>query len=301
MYAQIDSFINYLQVEKNASAHTLESYQNDLFQGLDYFRHLLKRQDLSIKPDDIDYAVARAYLASLRNQGFARTTINRKLAAWRSFYRFLSREGVVSGNPWARLKHLRIKKRLPSYLFEDDCALLVEAPRELNALALRDRALLETLYAAGARVSELVALDLNDLDLSTQLIRLLGKGKKERIIPIGVYAREALQNYLSKGRLVLAKKGNPGQALFLNCFGSRLSARGVQKIIEKYRQRCGLGRCVYPHMLRHSYATHLLDGGADIRAVQELLGHARLSTTQIYTHVTREKLKQVYLKNHPRA
>ncbi|MCL6448840.1 MAG: tyrosine recombinase XerC [Armatimonadetes bacterium] len=301
MYSYIDNFINYLQVEKNASGHTLESYQRDLFQGLDFFAKLLKKKETDLLPGDLDYAAARAYLAALSSRGLARTTINRKLAAWRSFFRFLSREGAAPENPWARTSHLRLKKRLPAFLFEDDCRLLVEAPAEPNPLALRNRALLETLYAAGMRVGELVRLDLSDLDLQGRLIRLLGKGKKERLAPIGIPARDALQNYLDKGRPVLAEKGNPGQALFLNCFGNRLSIRGVQKIIEKYTHLCGLGRRVSPHMFRHSFATHLLDRGADIRAVQEFLGHARLSTTQIYTHVTRERLKQVYRKSHPRA
>lgn len=301
MYSYIDNFINYLQVEKNASAHTLESYQNDLFQGLEFFAALLKKEETGLQPGDIDYAAARAYLAGLSSRGLARTTINRKLAAWRSFFRYLSREGAAPENPWARTNHLRLKKRLPAFLFEDDCRLLVEAPAGLSALAFRDRALLETLYAAGVRVGELVRLDLGDLDLPGRLVRLLGKGKKERIVPIGVPARDALQNYLHRGRPVLAQKGNPGRALFLNCFGNRLSTRGVQKIIEKYIHLCGLGRRISPHMFRHSFATHLLDRGADLRAVQELLGHARLSTTQIYTHVTRERLKKVYQKSHPRA
>lgn len=301
MYSSIDSFINYLQAEKNASAHTLLNYQKDLFQGLAFFASLLSKEETSLKPGDVDYAAVRAYLAGLSSQGLARSTINRKLAAWRSFFRYLSREGGVPDNPWARTGHLRMSKHLPSFLFEDDCRHLVEAPRQLSILALRDRALLETLYGAGIRVSELVGLNLEDLDLSTQLIKLRGKGRKERIVPIGVPAREALRNYLRSGRPVLAEKGNPGRALFLNCFGNRLTTRGVQKIIAKYAGHCGLGRRVSPHMLRHSFATHLLDRGADIRAVQELLGHARLSTTQIYTHVTREKLRQVYLKSHPRA
>ncbi len=301
MYSHIDSFVNYLQVEKNASAHTFKNYQNDLWQGLEFFARLLNKEETNLQPFDIDHAAARAYLAGLRSQGLARATINRKLAAWRSFFRFLSREGVVPDNPWTRVSHLRLQKRLPSFLFEDDCRLLVEAPRELSALAWRDRALLETFYAAGVRVSELVGLNLDDVDLAARFLRVLGKGKKERMVPFGVPAKDALQNYLSKGRPVLAGRGNPGPALFLNCFGSRLSARGVYKIVAKYIQRSGLERRVSPHTLRHSFATHLLDRGADIRSVQELLGHARLSTTQVYTHVTTERLKQVYRKSHPRA
>jgi len=301
MYPYIDSFINYLLVEKNASMHTLKNYQNDLFDGLDFFTSLYHRQDTEIKPEEIDYAAVRAYLAWLRKKGRAKVTINRRLAAWRSFFRYLCRENVLTGNPWARANHLRLGKRLPSFLFEDECRLLIEDSKGSDPLAIRDRALLETLYATGVRVSELVGLDMPDLDLPARFIRLMGKGKKERLAPLGVPAVEALDRYLREARPDLARRGKPSQALFLNFFGGRLSVRGVQKIIAKRIRLTGFGRHVSPHMLRHSFATHLLDRGADIRAVQELLGHVTLSSTQIYTHMTRERLKKVYLKNHPRA
>lgn len=300
MYSYIDSFINYLQAERNASGHTLKNYQNDLLQGLGFFARLGGKEEERIGPDDVDFAAVRAYLADLSKKGYARATINRKIASWRSFFRYLSREGLVFANPWRRVSHLRLRRRLPAFLYEEDCRLLVESPRKDGVLALRDRALLETLYAAGLRVGELVGLDLEDLDLPAQMVRVSGKGKKERIVPIGLPAKEALEIYLRKGRPVLAARGNPGKAVFLNCFGGRLSSRGVRKIVAGYAGSCGLSR-LNPHMLRHSFATHLLDGGADLRVVQELLGHARLSTTQIYTHVTREKLKQVYKRTHPRA
>ncbi|MGQ9824259.1 MAG: tyrosine recombinase XerC [Desulfotomaculales bacterium] len=300
MYFYIDSFINYLQAEKNASRHTVKSYLDDLHQGLDFFARLSGKEKENLGPDDINYAAVRSYLAALSKKGFARSTVNRKLASWRAFYRFLSRENLTSANPWRRVKYLRLRKRLPAFLFEEDCHLLVESPRGTGALALRDRALLELFYAAGLRVGELVSLNVEDLDLPAKTLRLVGKGKKERIVPFGAPAKEALVNYLGRGRPLLEAKGKPEKALFLNCFGGRLSCRGVQKIVARHARSCGLGHR-NPHMLRHSFATHLLDGGADLRVVQELLGHSRLSTTQIYTHVTREKLKQVYQKTHPRA
>ena len=302
MYTYIDIFINYLQAEKNVSKHTLESYQRDLFQGVDFFAHLLGKKDAHIKPEDINYPLVRDYLSKLHRDRLARTSINRKLASWRSFFRFLCREGIITGNPLARVNSLRLEKRLPSFLFEEDCRTLVETPSKNDLLDLRDRALLETLYASGMRVSELVNLNTGELDLSVRYIRLLGKRGKERIVPVGFPAAESLQRYLDAGRPLLAARGKPaGQAVFLNKYGNRLSARGVRKIINKHVRLSCLGRHVNPHMMRHSFATHLLDGGADIRVVQELLGHARLSTTQIYTHVTREKLKQVYQQAHPRA
>lgn len=302
MYTYIDGFINYLQVEKNVSRHTLESYQRDLFQGVDIFAYLAGKKDTHLKPEDINYPLVRAYLSKLHRDGLARTSINRKLACWRSFFRFLSREGLINGNPLARVNSLRLEKRLPSFLFEEDCQMLVEIPSKKDPLELRDRALLETLYASGMRVSELVKLNMRELDLQARYIRLLGKRGKERIVPVGFPAAESLQRYLDAGRPLLEERGKPaGEAVFLNRYGSRLSARGVRKIINKYVRLSCLGRHVNPHMMRHSFATHLLDRGADIRVVQELLGHARLSTTQVYTHVTREKLKQVYQQTHPRA
>jgi len=302
MYTYIDGFINYLQVEKNVSTHTLESYQRDLFQGVDFFARLLGKKDAHLKPEDIKYPLVRAYLSKLHRDGLARTSINRKLASWRSFFRFLSREEIITDNPLARVNSLRLGKRLPSFLFEEDCRTLLETPSKNDPLDLRDRALLEILYASGMRVSELVKLNTGELDLPARYIRLLGKGGKERIMPVGFPAAESLQLYLDAGRPLLEERGKPAsQAVFLNRYGNRLSVRGVRKIINKYVRLSCLGRHVNPHLMRHSFATHLLDRGADIRVVQELLGHARLSTTQVYTHVTREKLKQVYRQAHPRA
>ncbi|MBE3585017.1 tyrosine recombinase XerC [Desulfofundulus thermocisternus] len=300
MYPYIDGFLYYLQLEKNVSPHTLDNYQRDLFQGLDFFSCLLGKPDHRLLPGDISRQHLRAFAAHLQSCGFARATVARKLATWRSFFRYLTREEVLPASPAASLSSPKIERRLPRFLFADECRVLVEAPPVDTPLGLRDRALLETLYASGMRVGELVALNLGDLDLGRAFIRVAGKGARERLLPIGACAVQALENYLEKGRPALVSAGS-GEALFLNYRGRRLSARGVRKIIDKYVRQVSLDRRVSPHMLRHSFATHLLDNGADLRAVQELLGHVSLSTTQIYTHVTRERLKEVYRRAHPRA
>ncbi|HAU32128.1 MAG: Tyrosine recombinase XerC [Desulfotomaculum sp. 46_296] len=301
MYSYVDSFLNYLQLEKNVSVHTLEGYQRDIFQGIDFFSHFLEKKDFELQPGDINYQLIRSYLSKLHREKLARSSINRKLAGWRSFFKFLSREGIIRDNPLSRISYLRLEKRLPSFLFEDECRMLVKAPSKNNPLDLRDRALLETLYASGMRVSELVSLDLNNLDLTSRYLKLMGKGSKERIVPIGFPAVDSIRIYLEDGRPRLANKFGFEQAVFLNRMGKRLTTRGVRKIINKQVCKSCLNRHVNPHLIRHTYATHMLDRGADIRAVQELLGHKRLSTTQVYTHVTQEKLKKVYQQFHPRA
>ncbi len=300
MYPYIDSFLYYLQLEKNASSHTLDNYQRDLFQGLDFFARALGKPDHRISPQEINRSLLRAFLADLQSRGFSRATIARKLATWRSFFRYLAREEVVPASPAGHLSSPKMERKLPRFLFVDECRALVEAPPDDTPLGRRDRALLETLYASGMRVGELVALNLDDLDLDRACIRVAGKGARERMLPIGSCAVRALESYLSAGRPALAT-GSSGEALFLNYRGERISVRGVRKIIDKYVNQICLERKVSPHVLRHSFATHLLDNGADLRAVQELLGHVRLSTTQIYTHVTRERLKEVYRRAHPRA
>ncbi|OAT83583.1 tyrosine recombinase XerC [Desulfotomaculum copahuensis] len=300
MYSYIDSFIYYLQLEKNASPHTLDNYQRDLFQGLDFFARVRHKEDSRLEPAEIDHLLMRSYLGELQSQGLSRRSIARKLAAWRSFFRYLSREGVVPASPLTRLSSPRLEKKLPRFLFPDQCRALVEAPDTGTPLGSRDRALLETLYAGGMRVGELVSLDLDDLELTRGHLRVAGKGARERLAPLGSFAIAALRDYLLGGRPALAVPGSE-RAVFLNYRGGRLSVRGVRKIINKYVKQLSLEGRVSPHTLRHSFATHLLDNGADLRAVQELLGHVRLSTTQIYTHVTRERLKEVYRRAHPRA
>jgi len=301
LYGYIDDFLAYLQVEKNASPHTLKNYQLDLFQGLDYFKGILKKEDFQITPTDLNYPLLRAYLANLKAKGLAGTTLARKLAAWRSFYRFLNREGKVNKNPFLKITSPKHRAKLPRFLFPDQCCLLMEVARGADPLSQRNLAILECLYASGSRVSELVNLSLTNVDLAAGYLKVTGKGACERLVPIGKYAVEALRQYLFGGRQDLVNPAKPGEAVFLNYRGDRLSARGVRKILDKLIRQSSLTYRISPHILRHSFATHMLDNGADLRSVQELLGHVRLATTQIYTHVTKERLKQVYQRTHPRA
>jgi integrase/recombinase XerC len=304
VYVDIDNFLIYLKVEKNASPRTIESYQKDLFNGLDFFSSVLKKDDNAVSPEEIDHVIFRHYLAHLRQQGLARTTAARRLAAWRSFYRYLLREKVIHENKLSRVMSPKLEKRLPRFLYEGEAEILVESPDPKHPLGIRDRALLEILYAGGLRINELVTLDLWDLDLGAGYVRVMGKRAKERLVPLGSQAVKALRQYLTKARLRImanAAENKINNAVFLNRWGERLSARGIRKILNKYAEKVNLERKISPHTLRHSFATHLLNAGADLRSVQELLGHTRLSSTQVYTHITGERLKQVYRKAHPRA
>lgn len=323
MYGHIDNFLVYLKVEKNASPRTVENYQKDLFFGLDYFASIINKHDYEIRPEDIDHRIYRRYLAHLQSKGLAKSTIARRLAAWRSFYRYLRREEIISDNPMARVSIPKKEKRLPRFLYEGEAELLVEAPDLGHPLGLRDRALLETLYAGGLRLSELESLDLGDMDLGSGYVRVMGKRARERLVPLGSKAVDALHDYLDRGRprllmnsyinkerkgaenndrkVVLPVSRKLNNALFLNRWGERLTGRGIRKILNKYVEKISLERKISPHTLRHTFATHLLNAGADLRSVQELLGHSRLSSTQVYTHLTGERLKQVYRRFHPRA
>ncbi|MBM7854416.1 integrase/recombinase XerC [Desulfohalotomaculum tongense] len=304
MYHYIDEFLLYLKLEKNCSPRTLEEYQKDIFQGVDFFAQLLGKKDAALKPWDIDHRVMRSYLAHLQSAGMARTSVARKLAAWRSFYNFLSREEVITQNPLTRVATPKMQKKLPRFFYPEEIIKLLEAPGN-TPLGLRDKAMLETIYASGLRVSELTALNVNDVDLFGGYVRVLGKGSRERVVPLGSYAVDALNKYINTGRSRLASRnkltGDLSGALFLNYRGERLSARGVRKILDKYLRQVSIKRGASPHTIRHTFATHLLERGADLRTVQELLGHVRLATTQIYTHVTKEKIKEVYNKTHPRS
>lgn len=301
MYHYIDEFILYLKLEKNSSPRTLEEYQKDIFQGVDFFAQLLGVKDVELKPSDINHRTMRSYLAHLQSAGMARTTIARKLAAWRSFYNFLNREEIINNNPMVRVSTPKLEKKLPEFFYLDEIIKLLEAPPN-TALGLRDRAVLEVIYAGGLRVSEVTALDISDIDLFGGYVRVMGKGSRERVVPLGSYALQALNKYINEARPFLeANNSNKTKALFLNYQGGRLSERGVRKMLAKYLKQVGFERHASPHTIRHTFATHLLERGADLRTVQELLGHVRLSTTQIYTHVTREKIKEVYKKNHPRS
>ncbi len=290
-----NKYINYLEAERNVSPYTVRNYTADL---LDFFNFLRANGISSLK--EVDRLTLRDYLAHLMKLGLAKASIARKLSAIRSFYRYLLREGMVSTSPVATTSSPKLDKRLPSFLTLEEVKRLLEAPDLSTPQGQRDRALLELLYAAGLRVSELAQLNLEQVNLDTHEIRVWGKGAKERIVLMGEPAAEALNAYLSQGRpKLLGKKRS--SALLLNRYGERLPERRIQIILGKYARLAGIDKRVHPHMLRHTFATHLLDGGADLRVVQELLGHADLSSTQIYTHVTKSRAKKVYLSAHPMA
>jgi len=282
----IDKFVTYLKVEKNASVHTIINYTEDL-KGFSSF--------LQDKPlEDVDYLVIRKFLAALRSKEYDKRTIARKLSTLRSFFKFLYKEGYLKYNPMSTVSTPKISKKLPKFLDVASVIKLIESPDKKDAHALRDRAIMEVLYTSGMRVSELVGLNTEDLDLIGGVAKVMGKGKRERMCPIGDKAARAVREYLQK-------RPQKNKALFLNSSGTRLRDRSVRRIIDKHIKRISLKEKISPHTLRHSFATHLLDRGADLRSVQELLGHRNLSTTQIYTHITPERLKAVYDKTHPRA
>jgi len=301
----LKQYINYLEAERNASPYTVRNYSNDLIgnykRGSEkgFFQFLKMRKIDSI--DKVDKHVLRDYLAYLIEQGIAKGSITRKLSAIRSFYRYLVREGILNHNPIEHASSPRRERRLPSFLTVDETVRLLKAPNLETPQGLRDRCLMEFIYAAGLRVSELAGLNLEQVNLDTGEIRVLGKGSKERMVLIGEPAVRALSDYLDKGRPILQTGTGIENAIFLNNEGSRLSERMVQKILNKYARLAGIDKRVHPHLLRHTFATHMLDGGADLRVVQELLGHSNLATTQIYTHVTQSRARKVYLAAHPMA
>ena len=286
---------NYLEVEKNVSPYTVRNYTTDL---VDFFDFLRRQRIASLK--EIDRSILRDYLSDLMGRGFVKGSIARKLSAVRSFYRYLLREEMVQVNPVKDTSSPRLDRRLPEFLTNEEMVRLIETPDLSTPLGQRDRALLELLYAAGLRVSELARLNLEQVDLDTREIRVWGKGSKERLTLIGEPAAQALTTYLNEGRLnLLGRKST--NALFVNRYGARLTERSVQELLDKYARIVGIGKKIHPHMLRHTFATHMLNGGADLRVVQELLGHASLSSTQIYTHVSKSQARKVYLSAHPLA
>jgi integrase/recombinase XerC len=296
MHDQIGEYLRHLSLEKHASALTVKSYREDLTQAVEYFSSQVAGGQIA--PARLTPRLIRSYLAWLSTQNYARTTIARRLAAVRSWCRFLCIRGVLERNPADGLRGPRLEKRLPHFMAEEDIGRLVAAPIA-TPLGTRDRAMFESLYSAGLRVSELVGLNLDDLDLDDGLATVRGKGKRERLALLGEPARKAIKNWLDERAVLLGDRQEP--AVFLNRFGRRLTTRSVARHLEKYIAQTGLDRRSSPHTLRHSFATHLLDAGADIRSVQELLGHKSLGTTQIYTHVTTTRLADAYDSAHPRA
>ncbi len=293
MEEALAEFLRYLALERNASEHTVKSYREDLTQAIDFLTTKLGKAT----PDRLTTRIMRAYLAWLHEQGYAKTTIARRIAAVRSWCRFLCRQGTLKNNPAEGLRGPRQDKKLPNFLSPDDLTKLLATPAADTAFGCRDRAILETLYSAGVRVSELTGLNLEDVDLHDGCATVRGKGKRERLVLLGEECRDALRDWL-KIRDGLARTAS---ALFINKNGTRLTSRSVGRLLQKYLAQAGLDPRASPHTLRHSFATHLLDAGADIRSVQELLGHRSLTTTQVYTHVTTVRLKESYHKAHPRA
>ena len=298
MQRTIDRFLRYLKVERNSSDLTIKSYREDLTLLIEYFTESLGRVPA---PSTITPQHLRTYVAALHDAGYAKSSVARRLASLRSFFKFAQREGVCDSNPAKPLRNPRRDRKLPHFLTSREIGKLLTAPPLDDPMGHRDRAIFETLYSAGLRVSELVGMNLDDLDLEGGLVRVRGKGKRERLAPLGSHAVKALRSWLRKRTLAKGQPKRAGSPIFLNKFGTRLSTRSVARMLEKYLKITGLDLRTSPHTLRHSFATHLLDRGADIRSVQELLGHKSLVTTQIYTHVSTAGLKKAYEQAHPRA
>ncbi len=297
MQAAIPRFLRYLSVERNASDLTIKSYREDLESLLEF----LGDDPSSIRPDAVTPLQLRDYVAALHEAGYAASSIARRLASLRSFYRYAQREGLATSNPAKPLRNPRRQRKLPHFLTTRQIGKLLSAPPGDQPLGLRDRAILETMYSAGMRVSELTGLNDGDIDFGQGLVRIRGKGKRERLAPLGRYAMRALKRWLAIRNLAPREPEGFNAPVFVNRFGRRITTRSVARMLEKYLKITGLDLRTSPHTLRHSFATHLLDAGADIRSVQELLGHKSLITTQIYTHVSTATLRQAYQKAHPRA
>ena len=286
----VHKFINYLQIEKNYSDHTVTNYKIDLKE----FSGSIKDKPI----EQVTHVDVRLFLARLKEKNFSKRSVARKMACLRSFFKFLYREGHIKANPAASLSTPKIDKKLPLFMNASDVVKLLESPDASDDMGLRDRAILETLYSTGIRVSELVGLNKENVDFISGVLKVYGKGKKERLVPIGDKALRAIRAYFEK---IGVTEINERKPVFLNKSRRRVSDRAVRRIVHKYIHKTSLNESISPHTLRHSFATHMLDRGADLRSVQELLGHANLSTTQIYTHVTTERLKSIYDKVHPRA
>jgi len=291
----IDKYIRHLNINLGRSEHTADAYSRDL----NDFLRFCEKSGAPSSPADVDIKLARRYLADLKREGRSRATMARRVSALRSFFKFLKREGVVEKNVFAALDIPRRPKKTPEFLFAEEVSALLKAPDETPA-GLRDKAILELLYSSGIRVSELVSLNISDINPGRPELRVIGKGRKERIVFIGAPARRATMDYIARGRPELGVTQD-NSALLLNKSGGRLSTRGVQRVVEKHINKIATAKRISPHSLRHSFATHMLNAGADLRTVQELLGHASLSTTQIYTHVSSERLRKTYDDAHPRA
>ncbi|MBR7794879.1 MAG: tyrosine recombinase XerC [Bacillota bacterium] len=291
------SFKEYLQIEKNASPYTVKYYLNDL----EIFFDFLTAEGLSSLVD-VDHRVVRLFLNTLYNRQLSRRSVSRKISSLRTFFRYLEREEVLTGNPFVQVKLPKTDTTIPGFLYQEELEKLFEVNDLTNPLGQRDQAILELLYATGMRVSECQQLSLEHIDFFIGTVFVRGKGRKERYIPYGKFAEIALETYIQDGRnTLLSKAKQSSDAVFLNNRGNPITTRGIREVLNKMVERAALTVHVHPHKLRHTFATHLLNEGADLRSVQELLGHENLSTTQIYTHVTKDHLRSVYMKSHPRA
>jgi integrase/recombinase XerC len=284
----IDKFIRYLEIEKSVSSHTLRAYRKDLEKLFEYIK---------AEPDKIDMIDIRGFIAEQIKEGLNKTTVSRRLATIRSFFKFLQKEGYIKSNPAKLVSNIKVPKLLPRFLSIDDVFSLVEKPKGMGFIPARDKAILELLYSSGLRVSELSGLNIDDVNIKGCMVKILGKGKKERIVPIGSKAIDAIKSYIIERMLLKSKD----RAFFLNRRGGRLTDRGVRRIVVKYARALAINGKIGPHILRHTFATHLLQGGADLRIIQELLGHSSLSTTQKYTHLDITHLMDIYDKAHPFA
>lgn len=324
----LKAFLEHLRLNENASAHTVRAYESDLTQYLVFLASHLGRRISELTPADLDHLNARAFLGDQHKRGNSKASAARKLSAIRAFGRYLRREGVLEGDPAALVGTPKREQRIPNHLAVDEMTKLLDTPDTSSALGRRDKAILELFYASGLRLSELVGLDLDDVNLSGRVVRVLGKGRKERIVPFNLTTADAIRASLrdrerfdrsdvrsrpdvssrpearsrsDAGRVFRAGRRAARAPLFLNYQGGRLSTRSVDKLVRRYVRECSTRFGISPHALRHSFATHLLEAGADLRAIQELLGHARLSTTQRYTHVNAAQLIDTYRKAHPKA
>jgi len=295
MHHLIDEYLNFMAVEKGASPNTIDGYSRDLNRYAGFVEERGVREIGGIGTEDVI-----AYLASLHGDGLAANSVNRALAAIRGFYRYLLREKKVDHTPMAHIVLAKVWTRLPDVLSREEMALLLAQPGTETPADIRDSAMLELVYATGIRVSELIGLTVNSINWQVGYLVAMGKGEKERIVPVGQIAYERVKRY-QEGARPLLLKGRECDRLFLNRSGKGLTRQGFWKIVKKYAAKAGLGKAIHPHTFRHSFASHLLEGGADLRSVQIMLGHADISTTQIYTHVTRERLKEIHRKYHPRG
>lgn len=295
MDAEAQRFLDYMLVERGLSSNTIAAYGRDIGQFVEFAKEMGTTDVAKLRGN-----LLMVYLARLQRENYASTSVERKLAAIRSFVKFLQREGEVDKDPTAAIENPKRSKPLPKTLSEDDISKLLRQPDESDANGLRDKAMLETLYATGLRVTELINLLVDDVNLTAGFVRCVGKGSKERIVPLGEVAVEMIEKYMSKVRPAFLK-GARSEYLFLTNRGGPMTRVGFWKIIKKHAAGAGITKPITPHVLRHSFATHLLEHGADIRSIQEMLGHASVATTQVYTHVTRDHLREVYNKAHPRA